>query len=104
MVSLSIIFSKALARESNLASDEEVEGSSLMVTLFSVLYLALLAKRFASTLKELLCMSSRVVTFLSFNLYDMSTSKPSGNFNKAKPCGGLMAAGIALYRLLKRVQ
>ena len=50
MVSLSIIFSIALARESNLASDEEVEGSSLMVTLFYVLCLTLLAKIFSSTL------------------------------------------------------
>jgi hypothetical protein len=67
MVSLSIILSIALVRESNLASDEEVEGCSLMVTLFFVLYLALLAKKNSPTLKTLICMYSRVVAFLSLN-------------------------------------
>ena len=65
IVSLSIILSIALAKESNLASEEDVEGSSLIVTLLSVLCLALLASRLASTLTALFCMSSRVDEFLS---------------------------------------
>ena len=103
-VNLSSISSIVLAIESNLESVFDMEGSSLIVTLLSNLCRALFANRLASTLIALFCMSSRVVEFLSLSWYEMSASKPSGNVINAKPYGGLISAGIALYRLLKRVQ
>jgi hypothetical protein len=91
-------------KESNLESVFDVEGSSLIVTLLSDLCRALFANRLASTLIALFCMSSRVEAFLSLSWYDMSASNPSGNLINARPYGGLISVGIALYRLLKRVQ
>jgi hypothetical protein len=60
MVSLSIILSILLTMESSLSSEEDMEGSSLIVTLLSILFLDLMANRFASTLTALFYMSSRV--------------------------------------------
>jgi hypothetical protein len=60
MVNLSIILSILLTMESSLASEEDVEGSSLIVTLLSILCLALLANIFDYALIALFCMSSRV--------------------------------------------
>jgi hypothetical protein len=82
--------------ESSLASDKEVEGSSLIVTLLCVLYLALLANRFASILTALFCMSSKVSEFLSLNWYDISALNPSLNLINSKPCEGLMLVEMAL--------
>jgi hypothetical protein len=103
-VSLSIILSISLAKESNLELEVDVEGSSLMVTLLSDLCRALFANKLASTLIALFCMSSRVIEFISLSWYDISASKPLGNFINAKPYGGLISARIVLYRLLKQVQ
>ena len=64
---LSIILSIVLTKESNLALTKEVEGSSFIVTLFYVLYLSLLANKFASTLTTSLYISSKVAEFLSLN-------------------------------------
>jgi len=64
---LSVIFSIFLTRLSSFKSDEEEEGSSLIVTLLYVLSLALLANKLASNLTTLFCISLRVVGSLSLN-------------------------------------
>ena len=66
---LFIVISMVLRRLSILESDEEVEGmvSSLYVTLFSDLSLALFSIKLASTLIAHFCMSSRVRGSLSLS-------------------------------------
>jgi len=66
--------------------------------------LALFTSTLASTLTATLGMSSKFGGFLSLSWNEISVSNPSGNFIRAKLCGGLRLDGIALYILLNLVQ